>query len=67
MADEFFDGGEITGTGSDELIGQAIVRDGGEQTYEVNVVDPTRDLRVALAWMDAPGDVLMNDLDLKVR
>ncbi len=63
VADEFFDGGLTPASGD----GQAFVRTGGERAYTVEVVDAGRELRVGLAWMDAPNDLLVNDLDLIVE
>ena len=71
VADEFFDGGCAHDTGGDpnscaSSIGQAFARTGETRTFTVDVIDPSRQLRVALAWMDAPNDLLINDLDLRV-
>ncbi|MEE9230171.1 MAG: S8 family serine peptidase, partial [Acidobacteriota bacterium] len=70
VADEFFDGGctsvaEGENTCADS-IGQAFARTGETRAYTVDVIDPSRQLRVALAWMDAPDDLLINDLDLRL-
>jgi hypothetical protein len=54
--DEYFDGGQ----------GLGIVSADETRTYTVNVIDPARQLRVALAYADAPGDLLEHDLDLTV-
>jgi hypothetical protein len=64
VADEFFEGG-VAG----ETLAPAWVRSisgSNVRDYPVNVVDPSRQLRVALAWMDPPGDVLVHNLDLTV-
>ncbi len=63
VADEFFDGGTTAGGSA---VGQAFVRSGQTAEYTVNVIDPSRELRVALAWMDAPGELLVNNLNLRV-
>jgi subtilisin family serine protease len=44
---------------------------GEEHTFDVEVLDPSRPLRVTLVWTDAPGEAgaevaLVNDLDLEV-
>jgi hypothetical protein len=72
VADEFFNGACIvpgTGNTCPATHAPAFVRGGAvdrERTYTVRVIDPSRQLRVALAWMDPPGDLLVNDLDLTV-
>jgi hypothetical protein len=55
-ADEYFDGGQ----------GLAVVQQGQTKSFTLNVIDSSRELRVALAYADAPGDLLLHDLDLTV-
>jgi len=54
--DEYFDGGQ----------GLGVVQLGQTQTYTLNVIDSSRELRVAMTYADAPGDLLLHDLDLTV-
>ena len=40
---------------------------GGTQTETFQLCDDTQELRIALAWMEAQGDALLNDLDLEIQ
>jgi len=55
----------------DELAQDLLTATGQALTFEGTVLDPTKPLRITLAWTDAPGSttasaVLNNDLDLEV-
>jgi hypothetical protein len=73
VADEFFDGGMrgdggITGSpGPDgSSTGIAVVPRGGSVSFDVFRRHGNDQFRVALAWYDAPGELLLNDLNLTV-
>ena len=47
-----------------ELTGSIDAAAGATQTATFEVCDDTQELRVALSWVEEPGDGLLNDLDL---
>jgi hypothetical protein len=56
VADEYFDGG----------LGFGVVELGGITEFPFEVVHGGGSIRAALAWHDAPGERLVNNLDLEV-
>ncbi|MGH9867143.1 MAG: thrombospondin type 3 repeat-containing protein [Candidatus Polarisedimenticolia bacterium] len=66
LVDEYFDGG-ARGIGSDgSTTGLGVVRVGGSVSFDFYRRDGQDQLRASLAWYDAEGDTLRNDLDLEV-
>jgi hypothetical protein len=66
LVDEYFDGG-ARGVGSDgSTTGLGVVPVGGSVSFDFYRRDGQDQLRASLAWYDAEGDTLRNDLDLEV-
>ncbi len=66
LVDEYFDGG-ARGVGSDgSTTGLGVVPVGGSVSFDFYRRDGLDQLRTSLAWYDAEGDTLRNDLDLEV-
>jgi hypothetical protein len=63
IADGGVDGGVQNISGLDGLLD---VTAGETDLGEFEICDSSRELRVALAWFDAPGEMLINDLDLEL-
>jgi hypothetical protein len=66
VVDEYFDGG-ARGVGSDgSTTGIGVVPVGGSVSFDFYRRDGWDQLRASLAWFDAEGDLLKNDLDLEI-
>ncbi|MGH9870277.1 MAG: thrombospondin type 3 repeat-containing protein [Candidatus Polarisedimenticolia bacterium] len=66
LVDEYFDGG-ARGVGSDgSTTGLGVVPVGGSVSFDFYRRDGQDQMRASLAWYDAEGDTLRNDLDLEV-
>ncbi|MGH9870390.1 MAG: thrombospondin type 3 repeat-containing protein [Candidatus Polarisedimenticolia bacterium] len=66
VADEYFDGG-MRGTGpGGSTTGIAVVPVGGSVSFDFFRRHGNDQLRVSLAWYDAVGELLANDLNLEV-
>ncbi|MGH9870830.1 MAG: thrombospondin type 3 repeat-containing protein [Candidatus Polarisedimenticolia bacterium] len=66
LVDEYFDGG-ARGVGSDgSTTGIGVVPVGGSVSFDFYRRDGQDQMRASLAWYDADGDTLRNDLDLEV-
>ncbi len=66
VADEYFDGG-MRGAGPDgSTTGIGVVPVGGSVSFDFYRRDGWDQVRASLAWYDAVGELLQNDLDLEV-
>ncbi len=66
VADEYFDGG-ARGAGADgSTTGIGVVPVGGSVSFDFYRRDGWDQVRASLAWYDAVGETLKNDLDLEV-
>ncbi|HKY33638.1 MAG TPA: thrombospondin type 3 repeat-containing protein [Candidatus Polarisedimenticolia bacterium] len=66
LVDEYFDGG-ARGVGSDgSATGIGVVPVGGSVSFDFYRRHGNDQIRISLAWYDAEGETLKNDLDLEV-
>ncbi len=66
VVDEYFDGGARGAATDGSTTGIGVVGAGASVSFDFFRRDGQDQLRISLAWADAPGELLRNDLNLEV-
>ena len=66
VVDEYFDGGARGSASDGSTTGIGVVQVGQSVSFDFYRRDGVDQFRASLAWADAPGELLQNDLDLEV-